>query len=112
MKNENGQFTTHEEGHHITPFNVYLKVALALFGLTFLTIAAHSIRQYLGPFAPLVAFGIAGVKAFLVMTWFMHLKYESVENRATFAVGFFFLLLLFGITITDILTRLSVSSVL
>ncbi len=102
----------HEHEHHITPLSVYLKVALALFALTFLTIGAHSLREYLGSIAPLVAFSIAGVKAFLVMAWFMHLKYESLENRITFAAGFFFLLLLFGITITDILSRMTVNSVL
>lgn len=98
--------------HHITPFSVYMKVALALFALTFLTIAAHSVRQYLGPAAPLVAFAIAGVKAFLVMAWFMHLKYESMENRIVFALGFIFLVVLFGISITDILSRQLISGVL
>lgn len=100
------------EEHHITPFNVYLKVALALFALTFLTIGAHSIRETLGPLAPFVAFGIAAVKAFLVMAWFMHLKYEKPENRIVFGAGFFFLLLLFGISLIDIVTRLKVDSVL
>ncbi|MES2802679.1 MAG: cytochrome C oxidase subunit IV family protein [Bdellovibrionota bacterium] len=98
--------------HHITPFSVYMKVALALFALTFLTIAAHSLRQYLGPAAPLVAFAIAGVKAFLVMAWFMHLKYESMENRVVFALGFIFLLVLFGISIIDILSRHFIAGVL
>lgn len=98
--------------HHITPFSTYLKVAFGLFALTFLTIAAHAIRTHLGALAPLVAFAIAAVKAFLVMYWFMHLKYEKLENRLVFAAGFFFLLLLFGISITDILSRASVSPVL
>lgn len=98
--------------HHVTPFSVYMKVALALFALTFLTIGAHSVRQYLGATAPLVAFAIAGVKAFLVMAWFMHLKYENMENRIIFSLGFFFLLVLFGISITDILSRHLISGVL
>lgn len=98
--------------HHVTPFAVYMKVALALFALTFLTIGAHSVRQYLGSAAPLVAFAIAGVKAFLVMAWFMHLKYESMENRIVFGLGFFFLLVLFGISIIDILSRHLITGVL
>lgn len=97
---------------HITPFSTYMKVALALFALTFLTVGAHAVRQYLGPVAPLVAFAIAGVKAFLVMAWFMHLKYESLENRVIFSLGFFFLLLLFAISIIDILSRVPQASVL
>ena len=98
--------------HHITPFNVYIKVALALFALTFLTVGAHAVHEYLGAAAPLVAFAIAAVKAFLVMSWFMHLKYESVENRVIFSLGFFFLLVLFGISITDILSRHYIAGVL
>ncbi len=98
--------------HHITPLSTYLKVAGALFALTFLTIAAHSIRGFLGPAAPLIAFAIAAVKAFLVMAWFMHLKYEGLENRVIFGLGFFFLLLLFGISITDILSRQVITPVL
>jgi cytochrome c oxidase subunit IV len=98
--------------HHITPFSTYMKVAGGLFALTFLTIAAHSIRQYLGAAAPLVAFGIAGVKAFLVMAYFMHLKYEGLENRLIFGLGFFFLLVLWAISITDILSRHLITGVL
>lgn len=98
--------------HHVTPFATYIKVAATLFALTFLTVGAHAIHQVLGPAAPLVAFAIAAVKAFLVMAWFMHLKYESMENRIVFALGFFFLLVLFGISITDILSRHFISGVL
>lgn len=100
------------DAHHITPLSTYLKVAGALFFLTFLTVAAHAIHETLGPAAPLVAFAIAAVKAFLVMSWFMHLKYESIENRVIFGLGFFFLLVLFGISITDILSRHFISGVL
>lgn len=98
--------------HHVTPFSTYMKVALALFALTFLTVGAHSVRHYLGAAAPLVAFAIAGVKAFLVMAWFMHLKYESMENRIVFSLGFIFLLVLFGISVTDILSRHFIGGVL
>lgn len=98
--------------HHITPLATYLKVAGALFALTFLTVGAHAIHVWLGPAAPLIAFAIAAVKAFLVMAWFMHLKYESIENRIIFSLGFFFLLVLFGISITDILSRHFISGVL
>lgn len=98
--------------HHITPFNVYVKVALALFFLTFLTVGAHLIKEHIEPFAALTAFAIAAVKAYLVMAWFMHMKYEVPLNRLIFAMGFFFLALLFGITTLDILTRIHQASVL
>ncbi|MFZ3229066.1 MAG: cytochrome C oxidase subunit IV family protein [Pseudobdellovibrio sp.] len=97
---------------HITPFNVYVKVAAALFGLTFLTVAAHSIHEHLQPFAALIAFSIAAVKAYLVMAYFMHLKYETKMNRAIFVSGFLFLALLFVMCSIDIWTRVAQSSVL
>ncbi len=98
--------------HHVTPFNVYVKVAGGLFALTFLTIAAHSIREHLQPFAALIAFSIATVKAYLVVAFFMHLKYETNINRAIFVSGFLFLALLFIICTLDIYTRVVQSSVL
>ncbi|MFN3696737.1 MAG: cytochrome C oxidase subunit IV family protein [Pseudobdellovibrio sp.] len=104
--------THNDQHHHITPFSTYLKVALALFALTFLTIGAHAIRDTLGVLAPFVAFGIAAVKAYLVMAWFMHLKYENMENKIVFATGFFFLGLLFLISFIDIVSRMNFNSIL
>ena len=101
-----------ESVHHVTPLNVYLKVAAALFGLTFLTIAAHSVREHLQPFAAVIAFSIATVKAYLVVAFFMHLKYETNINKAVFISGFLFLALLFVICTLDIYTRVLQNSVL
>jgi cytochrome c oxidase subunit 4 len=103
---------THSDEHHITPVSVYLKVGAALFLLTFLTIGVHAIREHIGALAPFLAFGIAAVKAYLVMAWFMHLKYDVLLNRVIFATGFLFLLLLFAITAMDIFSRTAVNSVL
>ena len=93
------------QGHHITPLNVYLKVAGGLFALTFLTVIAHHFNQYLGAMAAPVAFFIATVKAVLVLLWFMHLKYDSVTNRVIFGAGFFFLALLLAFCGLDIWSR-------
>lgn len=90
---------------HITPLATYFKVAMALFGLTFLTIIAHNFRASLGSLAAPVAFLIALVKASFVILWFMHLKDDTKMNRFIFAIGFFFLALLFGICALDIATR-------
>lgn len=101
----------HDE-HHITPLSTYLKIGGALFGLTFLTIGAHVLRHHFEPFSALIAFAIAGVKAYLVMAYFMHLKYDVPLNRLIFATGFIFLALLFGICALDIYTRVAQTSVL
>jgi cytochrome c oxidase subunit 4 len=103
---------THTDEHHITPLSTYIKVAGGLFGLTFLTIIAHVFKQHYLPLAPIIAFAIAAVKAYLVMAWFMHLKYDKPTNRIIFATGFFFLALLFIICFLDIITRIPEMSVL
>ena len=87
-------------------------VAAALFALTFLTIIAHIFKTHYLAVAPLIAFTIAAIKAFLVMAWFMHLKYEPQTNRLIFACGFLGLAVLFGICAMDIFTRIYQGSVL
>ncbi|MGZ3742314.1 MAG: cytochrome C oxidase subunit IV family protein [Pseudobdellovibrionaceae bacterium] len=100
------------QGHHITPLNVYLKVAGALIALTFLTVIAHHFHEQLGALAAPVAFFIATIKAILVMLWFMHLKNDTVINRAIFGAGFFFLALLLAFSGLDIWTRVTEFSTL
>lgn len=107
-----GHQSSHHGEHHVTPLSTYLKIAAALFGLTFLTIIAHVFKAHYLPLAPFIAFGIAAVKAFLVMAWFMHLKYDEPSNRIIFAMGFFFLAVLFAFCVIDIFTRLQQASVL
>jgi cytochrome c oxidase subunit IV len=98
--------------HHITPLATYLKIAAALFFLTFLTVGFHALREYMHPFSSLIAFTIAAIKAYLVMAWFMHLKYDTPLNRLIFSTGFLFLAVLVFFCSVDIYTRLSVDSVL
>lgn len=95
----------HSGSHHVTPLSVYIKVASALFLLTFLTVIAHHFNYILGALAAPVAFLIATVKAVLVMLWFMHLKYDNNMNRVIFGSGFFFLFLLYLFSEIDIITR-------
>lgn len=109
--NSHNHMESHGE-HHITPLSTYLKVAAGLFALTFLTIIAHIFKAHYLAAAPFIAFTIAAVKAFLVMAWFMHLKYEPQSNRLIFACGFLGLALLFGICAMDIFTRIYQGSVL
>ena len=80
--------------------------------MTFLTIIAHNFKEHYLPLAAFIAFGIAAVKAYLVMAWFMHLKYDEPSNRIIFATGFFFLAVLFLFCVLDIFTRIFQDSVL
>lgn len=85
--------------------STYLKVAGALFALTFLTVIAHQFHTQLGALAGPVAFLIAAVKAAFVLLYFMHLKDDNNTNRVIFATGFFFLFVLFLFSVVDIATR-------
>lgn len=71
---------------HITEYKVLAKVVIALMFLTFLTIFVTSF--HLGAFSVTVALLIAGVKGFLILTFFMHLKYESILLRILVAMIF------------------------
>ncbi|HRO65978.1 MAG TPA: cytochrome C oxidase subunit IV family protein [Pseudobdellovibrionaceae bacterium] len=103
---------SNKDVHHVVEFSILLKTGIALFGLTFLTMFAFWMHHYLGAAGPIVAFLIAGVKAALVMMFFMGLKYDSLMNRFIFALGFFFLLLLFTLSALDIWTRVPLTSTL
>lgn len=61
--------------NHVTPYSVNAKVLIALLFLTFVTVAITGIE--LGPLTVTVALLVACVKGFIVLTWFMHLKFEQ-----------------------------------
>ncbi len=81
---------------HITEYKVLARVVLILMFLTFLTITVTSF--HLGAFSVTVALLIAGVKGFMILTYFMHLKYESLLLRIL--VGMIFVLYAIIVLIT------------
>ena len=84
---------------HITHYNVLAKILLVLMFLTFLTISVTSF--HLGAFTVTIALLIAGVKGFLVLSYFMHLKYESLLLRILVAMIFVLFILIVLITFID-----------
>jgi cytochrome c oxidase subunit 4 len=52
-----------------------------------------------------VALSIAIIKATLVVLFFMHVKYSSQMTKLIVGGAFFFLLTLFGLTMSDYLSR-------
>jgi cytochrome c oxidase subunit 4 len=65
----------HPETVHITPYRTHAWVLIALLTLTFVTITVTWID--LSALTVLVAMLIASIKAYIVLTYFMHLKFES-----------------------------------
>jgi cytochrome c oxidase subunit 4 len=84
------------EKHHIVPYRVYVIILLTLVGLTFISIGITSVE--LGEFTVAGALLIACIKSFLVLTYFMHLKYDKLYIRAM--VGFVFAIFAVVIVIT------------
>ena len=87
----------------VTPPRTYILVGAALLGLLALTVAAALID--LGPWNSVVAITIAILKALLVILFFMHVRFSSRVTWLYVIAGFFWLLLLFGFTLGDYITR-------
>lgn len=104
----------HDQEHHIISQATYLKIFAALIVLTFVTVAvAKPVTGYsLGAFSTLIAFGIASVKASLVLGYFMHLKYDNKMNRVIIGSAAFFLIVFYFFTVIDIMTRITQHSTL
>jgi cytochrome c oxidase subunit IV len=88
---------------HVAPKSMYYMVFLALMIGTGLTVAAAFVDM--GALNNVVMLAIACVKAALVILFFMHVRWSTRLTWVVVASGFFWLLILFGITMTDYLTR-------
>jgi len=100
----------HHEGHFIVPANTLKNVAIALLCLTVLTVATAQL--HLGWAAAPIAFLIAFIKAMLVMSYFMGLKFDSALNKLIFGTSFFFLAVFYIFCALDALTRIKEISTL
>jgi cytochrome c oxidase subunit 4 len=93
--------TQHE--HHVVGPKTYLLILLALLVLTATTTGAAYINM--GIFSPIVALGIACLKAVLVILFFMHIRYSSRVMMLTVGAGFFTFLVLITMTLSDYISR-------
>ena len=84
---------------HISPKSTYYAIFAALMVGTAITVAVAFVN--LGSFNFPVAIGIAITKATLVILFFMHAKYSTQLTKMFVAMAFFFLAILFGLTLTD-----------
>jgi cytochrome c oxidase subunit 4 len=89
--------------HHISSTALFTRVLVALLILTAITVGASRIN--FGSANMLIAMAIACIKASLVITFFMHMKWDTAINKIAFLCSFLFLSLLFVFTLSDLLTR-------
>src|SRR5919206_4189001 len=88
---------------HIAPIRLYFTIFAALMVLTVVTVAVTYV--HLGEFNLAAALAIAITKAALVILFFMHVKYSPKLIKVTIGCSFFFLLIMFVITMSDYLSR-------
>jgi cytochrome c oxidase subunit IV len=88
---------------HVAPKSMYYRVFAALMVGTALTVLVAFYD--LGPLNNVLMLGIAMTKALLVILFFMHVRWATRLTWVVAASGFVWLLILFGITMTDYLTR-------
>jgi cytochrome c oxidase subunit 4 len=88
---------------HVAPTRLYYTVFAAL---VVGTIATYLVaRVDLGPLNNVMMLGIACAKALLVILFFMHVRWSTRLTWLVIASGFFWLLILFFITMSDYATR-------
>jgi cytochrome c oxidase subunit IV len=91
------------EHEHIVPRSLYVGIFAALMVLTTVTVWVAYID--LGMLNVGVALLVAVVKATLVVLFFMHVKYSSRLVQLVVIASIVWLVILFGITLSDYITR-------
>ena len=89
--------------NHTDSLRTYLLVWAALLALTFTTVVVAEID--LGEWNIVAAITIAVIKATLVVLFFMHVKGSTSLTKLFVIAGFFWMLILFGLTLGDYLSR-------
>jgi len=88
---------------HISSYQSHGKVLIALLALT--TLSVMVTWMDLGVFTIAVALTVASVKAFIVLTWFMHLKFENIFLRGMVIGVFALFTIILIITFIDYFFR-------
>jgi cytochrome c oxidase subunit 4 len=88
---------------HVSSAAMFTNVLLTLLVLTVITVGAS--RVDFGAANMLIAMAIASVKASLVISFFMHVLWDTAINKIVFLSSFLFLSLLFVFTLADLATR-------
>ena len=88
---------------HVTPVRLYVTVFASLLVFTFITVVVASYD--FGFLNTAVALGIACTKASLVIWFFMGVRFNTSLTKVVVLSGFIWLLILFGLGMSDYLSR-------
>jgi len=89
--------------NHITEYRIYAYIWACLLLLTATTITVA--RMHLTHYAVLISLAIASVKALLVLSYFMHLRYEGAFLRGVVFLAVLALTVIIGLTFVDVWYR-------
>jgi len=93
-----------KQSHFIVPVKYYVRNLLALMALTILTVITS--RIHIGDTGNIIlALFIAGVKATLVVTIFMGVKWDRGFSKAAVITSIFCVLIFFAFTFSDVFVR-------
>jgi len=101
----------HETSHHVVPVFVYVRVISILMVLLILTLGVAAVdfsAMGNGQFAwvnIVVAVTVAVVKAVIIILYFMHVRYSSRLVWVFSGAAFFWVLILFAMTLVDYFSR-------
>jgi cytochrome c oxidase subunit IV len=89
--------------HTVVSVRTYVTIYILLMTFTGLTVLAG--YQDFGFANTVIALSIAVTKASLVVLFFMGVRHNTPLTKVTVIAGFFWLLILFGLGMSDYLTR-------
>ena len=89
--------------HIVTPVRTYVVIFVSLLVLTAVTYLV-AIQDF-GAMNTPIALAVALLKASLVVIYFMGVRYNTPLTKVVVIAGFFWLFILFGLTLNDYLTR-------
>ena len=90
-------------GHHVASVQLYMVIFAALIVGTILTVVVAKFD--FGFMNNIVMLAIACTKALLVVLYFMHVRWGTRLTWVVAASGFFWLLIMFGLTMADYVSR-------
>jgi len=85
--------------NHAPSYGKYILIWIALMMLTVVTVTVAGIN--FGALTVATALTIASIKSYLVLTVFMHLKFEQLAFRVFVGVAIFFVIISFALLFSD-----------
>ncbi|MBN1339807.1 MAG: cytochrome C oxidase subunit IV family protein [Bacteroidales bacterium] len=91
--------------HYILPYRFHFGIWFGLIILTAMTVAVSVTGINLVAFSVITALIIASAKAFVVVNYFMHLKYDNLFLRILVGIVMLLFAVFIALTAIDYLTR-------